>query len=125
MAKTVSGLPDGLHVQTLHMPNTLWIGENRPEGQSVHISWNVDIFVQVVQEMVSVNVFFLLLFLFILIYCHLRSGLPVQILILSCELQRHKSSTLFFAYINMWLSLTCIVFLAVPQFELESSRERV
>lgn len=53
MAKTIVGLQDGLHMQTLNMPNSLWIAENRPDGQMSQQCWNVDVLVQVVQELVS------------------------------------------------------------------------
>ena len=56
MARTITGLQDGLHMQTLNMPNSLWVSESRPDGQQQHNqqqSWNVDVFVQVVQELVS------------------------------------------------------------------------
>lgn len=53
MARTITGLQDGMHMQTLNMPNSLWVGESRPDGQSGQKSWNVEVFVQVVQEMVS------------------------------------------------------------------------
>lgn len=55
MAKTISGLQDGLHMQTLNMPNSLWVAEQRPDGQSTQQSWNVEVFVQVVQEMVRIS----------------------------------------------------------------------
>lgn len=55
MAKTVQGLQDGIHMQTLNMPNSLWVSEQRPDAQSNQKSWNVEIFVQVVQELVSRN----------------------------------------------------------------------
>ena len=53
MARTITGLQDGLHMQTLNMPNSLWVAEQRPEGPSNQQTWNVEIFVQVVQELVS------------------------------------------------------------------------
>jgi len=56
MSKTVTGLQDGLHMQTLNMPNSLWVTESRPEGQPTQQTWNVDVFVQVVQEMVSAEI---------------------------------------------------------------------
>ena len=53
MARTITGLQDGLHMQTLNMPNSLWVAEQRPEGPSNQQTRNVEIFVQVVQELVS------------------------------------------------------------------------
>jgi len=53
MARTTAGLQDGMHMQTLNMPNSLWVAEQRPDSQVNQPSWNVDVFVQVVQEMVG------------------------------------------------------------------------
>lgn len=53
MARTITDLKDGMHMQTLNMPNSLWVAESRPDGQMSQKSWNVEVFVQVVQEMVG------------------------------------------------------------------------
>lgn len=52
MARTITGLQDDMHLQTLNMPNSLWVAEQRPDGLSTQQAWNVDIFVQVIQELV-------------------------------------------------------------------------